>query len=266
MVKKLSVLEQHIRLVMKLEEGIDYDVFNRTVSYNPSHEEGADTSDKNDPTYTDEFGKDVRVYSVFKRKHDNYRDAKPLIYALKGENDWHFKTNRDKNAIYSQAEKILKKLSAMYPAGVTIMCPSGGTINKAFASLIQSTNKKATIITDLLIKLTAEQVIDACIAPNSYFRKIYNTKAKFNAAYEVLNKAKEEMGRERNGYLTFHFIHDNDLRNAITRTVELNEDTKAKYVAQINDKDVLIIDDAISHSNTIKDVINEIKGGMFQNQ
>jgi len=31
-------------------------------------------------------------------------------------------------------------------------------------------------------------------------------------------------------------------------------------VAQINDKDVLIIDDAISHGNTIKDVINEIKG------
>jgi len=68
MVKKLSVLEQHIRLVMKLEEGIDYDVFNRTVSYNPSHEEGADTSDKKRPYIYRRIWKKTFVFIQYLRE------------------------------------------------------------------------------------------------------------------------------------------------------------------------------------------------------
>jgi len=253
------ILDAYLREMQRMEEGIDYDEFEKTVSYNPSHEEGADTSLENNPSFTDEFGDGVRVYSIFKRKHDNYRDANPLIYALKGENDWHFKTNKDRYAVFSQAEKIIRKFSNVYKVGVTIMCPSGGTVNKAFANLLLNVNKNATLITDLLRKLTAEEVIDSCSERDSYFRRVYNERNKFNIAMATLRNAARKMKAERDGYFTFHFIYDDTLRDAITHTVELDENVKAKYVAQINDKDILIIDDTISHGNTIRNVINEIK-------
>lgn len=79
-----------------LHEGIYFDPQNRTVAYNPSHEDYVDTSVENNPTADGEIVPGVQVWSVFKRKRGELReDGNPLIYALKGEG-WTFRTEKDR--------------------------------------------------------------------------------------------------------------------------------------------------------------------------
>lgn len=55
---------------------------------------------------------EIEIWSIFKRNKDNKDgDGNPLIYALKDENQWHFKSEEDKKAIKRQIIKITKNLS-----------------------------------------------------------------------------------------------------------------------------------------------------------
>lgn len=95
-----------------LNEGIDFDVINKIVSFNPKHERNVDTGSLIElkPIY-DIFidkltGFKYKLISVFKRKKSTLGlDGNPFIYALKKESGdksnkiWKFKSKK----------KILKK-------------------------------------------------------------------------------------------------------------------------------------------------------------
>ena len=50
-----------------VEEGIDFDLANLTVSYNPNHEENVDTSEENNPSKDEEILNGIPVWSIFRR-------------------------------------------------------------------------------------------------------------------------------------------------------------------------------------------------------
>lgn len=51
-----------------VEEGIDFDLANLTVSYNSNHEENVDTSEENNPSKDEEILNGIPVWPIFRRK------------------------------------------------------------------------------------------------------------------------------------------------------------------------------------------------------
>ena len=251
--KVLSLIEriEHKQLF----EGIDFDNETLSVSYNPSHEENVDTTIENNTSKDDTIVPGVSVWSIFKRKKGLRGDGNPLIYALKGENGWHFRSEEDKNAIERQFDIIAEKFSTIHPIGVTIIIPSGSELNEHIAGIVMSKSKNAEVINGVICKLTTEEVDRIVLEDmNSTFRKHYGEK--FNAAYQTLCGYLDEMDEKRNGAFSRHLVLDKEMRNVLDVTLKLSTDRFAEFANKINGQDILIVDDTISRGQTIKEACN----------
>lgn len=244
-----EAVEESIHRV--LNEGIDFDPDTKTVSYNPSHEDNVDTSVENNPTMDGNIVSNIQVWSIFKRKQGLRGDGNPLIYALKGEGGWTFKSNYDKIAIEKQFDIIASKFASMYPIGVTILMPSGNELNNHIAEVVMSKSKNAELIEGVICKITTEEVDNIVLDFNSKFREYY--KDNFNEAYYELCRYLDEMDKQRNGYFSRHLITNNKMRNILDITLKLSDDRFAEFANKINGQDILIIDDTISRGQTIKE-------------
>ena len=241
-----------------LNEGIDFDPMNRVVSYNPSHEENVDTSTEHNPTFDDSIVDGVRVWSIFKRKVGLRGDGNPLVYALKGEGGWHFRTPQDEDAINRQFNIIASKFAALYPIGVTIIIPSSNDLNRRVADVVMSKSENAHLIEGFIRKLTTEEVDNIVMAEGSRFREVYGDK--FNDAYYQLCDYLNIMDKEKDGTFTRHFIRDQKMRDVLDMTLTLSNDGFARFAKLINGQNILLIDDTISRGQTIKnacDIIND---------
>lgn len=234
-----------------LNEDIDFDYETLTVSYNPSHEENVDTSLYNNPTKDLSLIEKIPVWSIFKRKKGSYGDGNPLVYALKKENGWKFKSTMDEMSVEKQFHLIADKFAKLYPIGVTIIIPSTNELNQHIAEVVISKSKNATLLEGAICKLTTEEVNDIVLSPNSYFRKIY--KSEFNEAYKQLTIYFKEMDEKKNGIFSRHLVKDNNMRDVLMNTLKLSPDRYAKDSKLINGQDILIIDDTISRGQTIKE-------------
>lgn len=234
-----------------LNEGIDFDPNTKTVSYNPSHEDNVDTSIENNPTMDGNIVSDIQVWSIFKRKKGLRGDGNPLVYALKGEGEWTFKSNNDRIAIEQQFDAIASKFTSTYPVGITILMPSGNELNKHIAEIVMSKSKDAELIEGVICKITTEEVDEIVLDFNSKFREYY--KDNFNEAYYELCRYLDEMDKERNGYFSRHLVTNKQMRDVLDFTLKLSDDRFAEFANKINGQDVLIIDDTISRGQTIKE-------------
>lgn len=232
-----------------LNEGVDFDPQTKTVSYNPSHEDNVDTSIENNPTIDKELIQGINVWSIFRRKRGNALDGNPLVYALKNEAGWHFRSQEDADAIEKQFHLIAEKFASMYPIGVTIIIPSGNELNNHIAEVVMSKSENAKLIQGVIRKMTTEEVNDIVMEDDSKFRKYY--KDNFNEAYYQLLDYLEKMNNERNGMFSRHFIKDPNMRNVLDSTLKLSEDSYARFANNINGQHVLLIDDTISRGQTI---------------
>ena len=235
-----------------INEGIDFDSNTKTVSYNPSHEENVETSIERNPTKDESIVPNVEVWSIFKRKRGLRGDGNPLIYALKGEDGWTFRSESDRIAIEQQFDKIATKFASIHPIGVTILIPSGNELNAHIADVVMSKSKNAELIEGVIWKLSTEEVEDIVLDFNSKFREYY--KENFNAAYFQLGKYLDLMEKERDGYFSRHLIKNKKMRDALDSTLKLSDDRFAEFANKINGQDILIIDDTISRGQTIKEV------------
>lgn len=231
-----------------LSEGIEFDNEKLEVTYHPEHENNVETSEITNPTMVKKYAPNVSVYSIFKRKSGEKSDGNPLIYALKGEGGWHFKTNKDKNAIYTQMEKIIKKFFESYTSDVTVMVDSKSPLNKTFATLVNKYNPNAVFIENLILKMSINEIRTLILAPNSLFRKVYNNSNLFNNALADFDRITKKMGN----YYRAHLMYDEDLRSVIDKTIKLNDKIIADYMDNINGKNILIIDDNIGYGNSVK--------------
>lgn len=238
-----------------LNEGIDFDYINRTVSYNPSHEENVDTSIKNNPTKDESIVPGVQVWSIFKRKRGLQGDGNPLIYALKGEG-WTFRTEEDRLAIEQQFDAIATKFAKLYKIGITVLIPSSNELNHHIAERVLSKSKQGKLMYGYILKLTTEEVYNIVLDFNSKFRKIY--KDDFNNAFIKLCGYLEKMNKEKEGSFSRHLVSDSKMRDALDFTFQVSKDSFAKYANQINGQNILIIDDTISRGQSIKDACKTI--------
>lgn len=89
--KKITISKKRLNEIIKesihnaISEGVDFDDATWTVSYNPNHEDNVETSEVINPTMVSNYGNNVEVWSIFKRKSSAIDDGNPLVYALKGE-------------------------------------------------------------------------------------------------------------------------------------------------------------------------------------
>lgn len=234
-----------------LNEGIDFSYKDMTVSYNPSHEENVDTSVENNPTYVEDIVPNVRVWSIFKRKRGNFSDGNPLLYALKGENRWHFRSDADRLAIETQIDRIATKFASLYPIGVTVLIPSDNELNKYIANAIMSKSKNSKLLEGVICKLTVEEVERMVTAENSEFRKHYGENVE--AAFRRLFTYFEEMKAKKNGRYSKHYVLDSEMRDVVNVTLKLSEDRYAEFANVINGENILIVDDTISRGQSIKE-------------
>lgn len=247
-----TIISESINSV--LNEGIDFDPMTRTVAYNPSHEDNVDTSVENNPTIDKELIQGINVWSIFKRKRGNALDGNPLVYALKNEAGWHFRSQEDANAIEKQFHLIAEKFASMYPIGVTIIIPSGNELNNHIAEVVMSKSENAQLINGVICKMTTEEVNDIVMQDGSKFREYYGDS--FNEAYYQLCAYFEEMNEKRNGSFSRHFVKDPDMRNVLDVTLKISEDRYAEFANKINGQHILLVDDTISRGQTIANACN----------
>ena len=246
--KIVRLTERELNKVVN--EGIDFNPKTKTVAYNPSHEENVDTSLDNNPTVDRELVQGVNFWSIFKRKQGLRGDGNPLVYALKNEGGWHFRSQEDANAIEKQFHLIAEKFASMYPIGVTIIIPSGNELNNHIAEVVMSKSENAQLINGVICKMTTEEVDDIVMQDDSTFREYYGDS--FNAAYKQLCMYLNKMDEERKGAFSRHFIKDPDMRNVLDMTLKVSEDRYAEFANKINGQHVLLVDDTISRGQTIK--------------
>lgn len=243
--------------IIHLNEGIDFDYANHTVSYVPFNEDNVDTSLENNPTYDRDLFSDIRVWSIFKRKRGEKGDGNPLVYALKGENHWKFRTPYDKQQIDAQFNKIAEKFSKIYPIGVTILIPTQSGLNRYIANIIMSKSENSVLVPGVIRKLTTEEIDDIVLEPNSYFRKYY--KDNFDEAYDAFLDYLENMNRNHGCYFSRHFVKNGEMRDILTETMTASTENFTRKAEQINGKDILLIDDTISRGQSIREACKIIQ-------
>lgn len=246
--------------IHRLKEGIDYDEKNKTVSFNPAHENNVDTSEINNPTHSTKYGDGVEVWSIFARKSNfTYnKDGNPLLYAFKRESGWKFKSEQDREAIVAQMDKIIAKYLQAHSFDAMVIIPSGNRLNFFIADRIQAQAPQVTEITDLIQKRTWEEVDEMVLANKSMFRRIFRGD-KFYEAYDKLKSYFYDMRMDRRGEFTYHFIKDKQIRMAVEDTLKIDDEEIYKYSDYMNEKDVLLIDDSVAFGYTIKSACKCIK-------
>lgn len=252
----LSLIER-IERTKILSEGIDINYTNLTVSYNPEHQNNMDTSVENNPSVSTEYGDGVKVYSLLKRKSDSKLDGNPLLYAFKNEKGWSFATEQDKNNVLNQINLIAEKFASIYPAGFTILIPSGNQLNRLIGNILSQKAEHIIIVDDVLTKITTEEVLDIVLTKGLPFMQYYENS--IEQAIRQLRTYLQQMEDERDGYFTRHFVRDSKMRNVLTQTLKLSDDAAARYSKDIDGKDVLLIDDSISRGQTIKEACSIIR-------
>lgn len=250
-------------------EGFEY-VSNRGRGIKYSDDETlVDTNDKTNPTLstiTIMYPHDTEVWSIFLRKDVSKdgivdgSDGNPLLHAFKNEFGWHFETEDDRDAFTEKIDNILKNFLSIYSLDVTIVIPSTNALNMFIADRIKKLRPKATIITDLLRKMSAEEVKKDIHNPDSEFaKKIKNTGIPLRAAYKDVDLAVREMDRLYDGLFVYHLINNDSIRNAITDVLTYNGNPNKVDINKIKSHDVLVIDDSMSRGHTIINACNLIK-------
>jgi hypothetical protein len=232
-----------------LIEGIDIDVRNKKVGFNPNHEDNINTSIILNPTTNNING--MTVYSIFKRdRNDNHNyDGNPLIYALKGINGWEFiNPKEDIINLLKQFIYITRKISLNYD---TIMIvPSKNELNIKFLHRLNKIINSKNVITDYLEKLSSYEVYDEYIDWN----KMYNDNPdEFEINERLLNRYFSDMENNNSGFFSFKFIKNPELRKYIKKTMKVNEIKTLDYSNFFNNKDVLVLDDTISSGKSISE-------------
>ena len=216
-----------------LIEGIDIDIFNKTVSFNNISKIS-----------------NIDVISIFKRKQNNIgSDGNPLIKALKNIDNWKFKNcEKDIKGLLKQFIKIVKKIENKYDT--IIIVPSKNKLNTEFLHRLDNILKFDNKIEDYFHKLNVEEVLD-----NGIDRELLTKSTNFEYIWNDLIKSFEKMNNENNGFFSYKYIKP-EYRKYICKTMSFDNDII--YENLINNKNILILDDTISTGQTISESVKNI--------
>jgi hypothetical protein len=221
-------------------EGIDIDYLNKRVTINLNNENGIDTSIDNNPLYTRVNGYDV--ISIFTRKKYQRSDGNPLLYALKGINNWKI-DKFDIEVLLKQFIRISERINPVYDTIIKI--PSSNELNNIFMDRLNKIIKCENKISTFLSKLD----------PNIVWMDGIDFEKMSKEEIELLEKDFMKMDDD---VFSFKFISTN-LRKYIKKIYNKNYIHEQLDVAdKINNKNILILDDTISTGSTISLFTKEI--------
>ena len=261
-----------------LIEGVSFNSKNKTVWFNGLGDGCVDTNRHYKTTITAGNGITVPVYSIFTRVDENTanydgsqdhsndkdieeKDGNPLIYALKGDNGWHFIDDTQKALLYNAARAVLGNISKEINADTAILTPSNSTINKEIALLIKEINHNIVILENVMRKITPKEIWKI-IKSEDGDELIYNYCKSNKLNYkDIKNQIYNCLSSMKDGKYSAHKITDAKIRNAISKTVSIIEPDYSKieeYNELINGKNIMIIDDLIRGGDTLKNILNGI--------
>lgn len=265
-----------------------FDVFGRAITLNPRHNLIVDTSLSGKPTKTTIFSNaldtDIDVYSIFKRMELTPEqrkitglskrlggDSNPVIYSLKKEGGWHFKTASDENEFWRIFKYNLRCFLRDHKNefNTAVLVPSTNRLNNRILNSIKEIAEEVGItsfVTKGLFKLYLGEVESICAEETSYFYKYWTEKGMFKEAYEELQGYLDEMETdyinngvpENDQVFKYHYVKDMALRKTIIETISIDEQFKKFYANDLNGTNVLIVDDSITHGISIESTINAI--------
>lgn len=261
----------------RINEG--FDVIGTRLKINPRHDLILNTGLSGKPVrfimHSNALDMDIEVYSIFKRmqltkeereivglKPKQSGDANPVIYALKKENGWTFDKDDEKQfwKIFEYLLRVwLREHKGEYDT--TVLVPSSRRINRNMLEMIKKISKEVGITSFVnkgLMKMTTTQVADMAANEKSFFYHYWSEIGLFDEAYDRLSVCLDRMDEENNGIFKYHFIEDIALRTSVIDTLYWADEYKEKYIKDINDKNILIVDDSITHGQTIESTINAI--------
>lgn len=262
-----------------INEGFDI-LSGRKIRFNPRHNNVLNTDLDGEPTKTvihsDVLGKDIDVYSIFKRMQlknpDNPKakrtgDTNPVIYSLKGEHGWKFENDGSEEQFWRVFEHILRRWLREHKNefNTAVMVPTSSRINSRIMEMIEKISGEVGItsfITKGLVKLDTMEIENMALDEESYFYKYWTERGKYDIAFDKLMDCLDEMDLESEGKGTFkyHAIPDMALRKTVLDTIKWDDDYKNKYADELNSSNVLIIDDSITNGfsaqSTIKTISN----------
>lgn len=245
----LNIINEKNEQNTPLIEGIDIDLFHKTVSFNNKHENNVDTSDIINPTYT--IINNVDVISIFKRKKNiSNLDGNPLIKALKNIDDWKFKNcEKDIMGLLKQFIKIVNKIDDKYDT--IILVPSKNKLNTEFLHKLDKILIFDNKIEDFFSKLTCDEVLD-----NGIDRQAIKDQVNGEKIWADIYKSFLNMSKDNNGWFSYKYIKP-EYRKYICKTMSYNNDTIYENI--VNNKNILILDDTISTGSTISETVENIK-------
>lgn len=237
-------------------EGIDVDVKDKIVAFNPNHQEYVDTNDPWNPTPIYNNVEGYKVISIFKRKDtENKIDGNPLIYALKNMKGWKFKNpSYDIFALLRRFVAVTKELKENFD--VIITTPSSNRLNTEILYKISRLIKHEVSYKKFFCKYDADVVYETMIDFNWIDRE-YPTDAKnihenvYNAICRMM-RSKEDGGND--GTFSYKYINK-AYRKYIIKSMYINDyfTNEEEYANTINGKKILVIDDTVTSGKTISD-------------
>ena len=232
-------------------EGLNIDVYNKTVSLTDNHNLGIDFSLVNNPVYDKHNGYDV--ISIFKRTsltdiNNTQRDGNPFIYALKNKNGWKFNiTSEEINKYIRRFLTVCKKINNKYDT--IIITPSASELNEKFMKAISRQVDANNIINEYFVKLSKEEIIDDDLIDIERIRNDYG-----NSFNKVMSEIHRSFRRMKGETFEAKYVKKEYLK--YIKYIETNgDDDIRKY---IDDKDILLLDDTISSGETVSQCINGI--------
>lgn len=254
---------------MNIDEGVSFNPETKKVFYNALVNGCVDTKNYTTESIQLSNGLNVIVYCIFIRTEVNRNselsrrdvdkddaikkyDGNPLIYALKGENNWELFDEKQKDYIYKDAQSNLRKILTKMDIQTAILTPSKSSINSEIGYMVRFFDNSINIISDVMRKLTTQEVWEEISENETFFNYCKSHHLNYK---EMIDKAYKELSTIKNGLYSSHDIVDNQLRNAISDSISLigiNEKLIDKYNELINDKDVMVIDDLIRSGSTMK--------------
>ena len=250
----------------KINEGFDRE--KRVLTFTDDNEHILNTSLDLKPTVGRIFSVDlnryITTYSIFRRVKDTERngDANPVLYALKGENDWEFSSLYNRNMFWERFKVLLKRFLDDHrnEFDTTIVIPSSNRLNSDFVKEIEKLAKEVGIThisNGGLQTVSTQKVEDAAFAKDSYFRKYWGEK--WYEKFRLLQDYLDDMDKYNDGYFKYHMIDNKSgLRKSIINTMEVDTQHSLLYRKNINDKNVLLVDDSITFGQSIKNAIHAL--------
>jgi hypothetical protein len=246
-----------------LNEGVDIDIYERTVIITNNHQKGVDTSVTAHVTkYTTKkvFSKEIfNVISIFERNNLKIEginnDGNPLIYALKGIKNWRLKDPRQFDELLEIACKKCKQITNKYDTMIII--PSTSDINEIYSKKILKELQCNFIFKEpLFIKPTTDEAINNKIdieISESHFRE-HGLESKFEVIYDTIINSLSKMGEffeikkiipeYMREYIPFVFDLGMfiDIKN-VDNLYKFSQLKYEFYMKHLYNKDILLFDD-----------------------